>query len=154
MSDATPTKKPGILARLREFVDSLGDIEDDTEVEADEAEVEADEAEVEADDIETDADEAEAIENTEGDDATPGTADENSAEDGDKDAIIREQAAIIETYRNTIAELGGIDPLEPELDADADLDTDDDTLSEDEKVAEFEDDYARQEAMLAELKEN
>jgi hypothetical protein len=120
-------------------------IENDDETPADEIEAEGDTDEGEA---ETDAEEAD----TEGEgETTPGTAEEGSAELDDLRATIREQAAMIETYRNTIAELGGVDPIAAEDDAEAELDTEDD--SAEDAVAAFETDYAARKAILADIKQ-
>jgi len=106
---------------------------------------------------EGDTNEGEAQNDAEEDDTegegetTPGTSEEGSAELDDLRATIREQAAQIETYRNTIAELGGVDPLAEEAEEDAGLDGDDTT--EDDAIAAFESDYAAREAILAEMKQ-
>lgn len=106
----------------------------------------ADAEAVEHADGETDSDaEAEEVEEAE---TTPGGSEEGDAELADLRAKIIEQAALIETYRNKLAELG--------IDAD-EADTSEaepevaDTPSEEETVAAFDADYAKQQAMLAAL---
>ena len=118
-------------------------VENDDVTTADEIEAEGDTDEGEA---ETDAEEAD----TEGEgETTPGTAEEGSAELDELRNTIREQAAMIETYRNTIAELGGVDPIAAEADSEAELDVEGE--SEEDAIAAFETDYAARKAMLADL---
>jgi hypothetical protein len=120
-------------------------VENDDVTPADEIEAEGDTDEGEA---ETDAEEAD----TEGEgETTPGTAEEGSAELDELRNTIRDQAAMIETYRNTIAELGGVDPIAAEADAEADLDVEADT--EEDVIADFDTDYAARKAILADLKQ-
>jgi len=118
-------------------------VENDDLTPADEIEAEGDTDEAEA---ENDAEEADI----EGEgETTPGTAEEGSAELDDLRNTIREQAAMIETYRNTIAELGGVDPIAAEEDSEAELDAEGE--SEDDAIAAFETDYAARKAILADL---
>lgn len=155
------------IERMRAFLDSLGaedgsEADETAEVEADATEVEADADEVEAgadkdgdpDMSEVDAENAKAAENADGEDGvTPGTdAEASEAEDDDLRATIREQAAMIETYRNALAAAGLEDPLEVEEDAEAGLDVDD-TPSEDDAIAAYEADKLNQQALLASIKE-
>lgn len=134
---------------LRERIRALLDSADEDEAAGEDDLDEGDEAaaDEEAADAEGDLDEAEADEESEGgaEDETPGGADaeEDDAEDEDLRAVIREQAAMIETYRNRLAEAGLLDEAEEVAAGDED---------EDEDVVEaFERDYAERQARLAEI---
>jgi len=155
MTDTKPTAKPSIMDRIREFLDSLGseEVDETAEVEADAAEVDEDADQIdESADKEAAAEDSEAAENTDGDTGeTPGT-EATDAEDDDLRETIREQAAMIETYRNALAAAGLEDPLELEDEIEAGLDVDD-TPSEDDAVAAFEADKLKQQALLASIKE-
>ncbi len=133
--------------KIRELL-TADEVEDD-EVEAEVDEVEPDE--VEADEVEADEVEAEVAP----EDVDSAEVDEvqevDDAQDADLRATITRQAAEIETLRNTIATLGGeveVDDVADDVDALED-DTDDDLV-----VGAFEDDYAKRQAALAEIKEN
>lgn len=162
MTDTKPAAKPSIMDRIREFLDSLGseEVDETAEVDADTAEIDADTAEIDADDAGADkegdlgADNADAAENTNGEDGnTPGTDTEaTEPEDDDLRATIREQAAMLETYRNALAAADLEDPLEAEEDAEAGLDADD-TPTENDTIAAYEADKLNQQAMLASIKE-
>lgn len=141
-----------LLEKLRELLTAAEAGEGDAdEIEAAAAEVdEADEAEadeVEADEVEADEVEAgaapEDIDSAEVDEVQ----EVDDAQDADLRATITRQAAEIETLRNTIATLGG----EVEVD---DVDALEDDTDDDLVVGAFEDDYAKRQAALAEIKEN
>lgn len=157
----TATPKPSKWDRLMAFLDSLGST-DEAEIDADvdsseavaDAEGVGDSVEVAdgavADGTETEADaDAEAQEHADGEadaETIPGAVEPDEAADADLRAKLGEQAATIETYRNMLA-AQGLDPLT--VDAISEVD---DTPSEDERVAAFDEDYAVQEAKLAEIK--
>lgn len=134
--------------RIRALLDSADEDEAAGEDDLDEGdEAAADEEEADA---EGELDEEEADEESEGgvEDETPGGADaeEDDAEDEDLRAVIRDQAAMIETYRNRLAEAGLLDEAEEVAAGDEAEDV------EDEDVVEaFERDYAERQARLAEI---
>ena len=139
MTDTAPPTKPTIMDRIREFLDSLGSEEAET---AETAETAAPGSEAEA----------AAAENTDGETgATPGT-EATDAEDEDLRATIRDQAAMIETYRNALAAAGLEDPLDIEEETEAGL-IPGDTPTEDDAVAAYEADKLNQQALLASIKE-
>ncbi len=161
MTDTKPEAKPGILDRFRagiaDLLDSLG-AEDGSEVEADEVKADADadaDAELDADAADQDA-EGEAEEHADGeadaeDDTTPGGTEDGDAEVADLRAKIIEQAALIETQRNALAQAGiGMDADE----ADTEVEDDTEEISEEDAIAAFDEDYAAQEAALAKIKES
>lgn len=160
VSDAS-TAKPSWKARLIAFLDELGG--DEAGIEAgEEAAVEpatvdeARAAEIDAaETVETEG-EVEGGEPTEPGDgepveSTPGSSESNEELDTLR-AALTEQGALVETLRNTIAELGGVDPTEPIA---AEIAEADDAPSEDDVVSDFDADYDRRKAALADLtKEN
>lgn len=159
----TPQAKPSKWDRLMAFLDSLGSTDEaevaeaaevETDAEAAEVETDAEAAEVETDDaeVETGVEAAEVETDTEVDadaEVTPGSAAPNEAADADLRAKLTEQAATIETYRNMLA-AQGLDPATAE--AIIEVDAVADTPTEDERIAAFDEDYAVQEAKLAEIK--
>lgn len=160
VSDTNTPAKPKLIQRIRDFLDSLGELDESPDApdgvegtpteEVTAEQIDNAEAETEAE-VEGEA----ATEPGDGEPAetTPGTSDEGNAEMDELREQLSVQAATIETLRNTVAELGGADPTEadpddPEGDAEAEL-------TEDEVVSNFDADYDRRKAALAELdKEN
>lgn len=136
--------------RIRALLDSADEDESAGEADVDEAmaDEDAEDAEVQADDAEDDEAPAEDA----AEDSTPGGADDadDSAEDEDLRAVIREQAAQIETYRNRLAEAGLLDEAEEDAEIEAD-DAADEPETEDDAVEAFEKDYAERAAYLAEI---
>lgn len=143
--------------QIMEFLGTLGDDTEDAdesaEIEGDASEADTGEAEADADAGEADA-ETEEIEHADGEadaeEGTPGTAEDGSAEDDDLRATITEQAALIETMRNTIAALGGEDPTETAAEAETEIIED---PTEEEMVDSFDTDYAERKARLSEIKD-
>ena len=146
-----------LLARLRDMlaeVEADGDegneiVDQVDEVEGDEIADAVDEVdEAEGDEIADEVDGDEIADEVEGDEVegTPGDEGDN-AEAADLRATILEQAALIETLRNKIAELGG-DPDEAD-EADEEItDTDENDI-----VEAFDRDYDERKARLAEITE-
>ncbi len=161
MTDTKPAKPSWaerIRAGLTELLDSLG-MEDGSEIEppADEPPAEAPPAdEPPADEPPADAPPADAppADAPPADEppaeGTPGASEEGDAELADLRAQVIEQAALIETQRNALAQ-AGIDldaEIEPEPDEPAE------EVSEEDAIAAFEEDYAVQAANLAKIKES
>lgn len=170
VTDTSTPAKPNLIQRIRDFLDSLGELDaapdapDDVQgtptEEVTASEIDAAEAETEAQvegEPATEPGDGEPAETTpaaeppesEPAETTPGTSDTGDAELDDLRSQLTEQAATIETLRNTVAELGGVDPTEA-----ADIEeitADEGELSEDEVVSDFDADYDERAAILANL---
>jgi len=163
VSDTKNTKPPSLIERLRAFLDTLGD--DGESIEPDEPiEVEGTPAEEETaaaiDEAETET-EAEvegepATEPGDGEPAetTPGASESGDASDDDLREQITNQAALIETLRNALAEAGMDDPTAEAVEVEAEAEAEDDTRTEDELVADFDADYDKRQALLADLEKD